>query len=279
MARTIQEIQAEIVAAKEAEPVLATLNSPSKTAVWRLWTYVTAVGIWTLEKLFDSHLTEVQEIIYRMKPHSLAWYAGKAREFEYGRDLPPDTDQYDHAGMTPEEVEAVRIVAHASVTEADHNLLVKVAREENGDLAPLSAQELVAFAGYMNRIKDAGVSLSIESRPADSLQLNLDIYYNPLTLDANGVRIDGTGSQPVKDAITAYLKNLPFNGVLVAAWLIDALQKVDGVLIPALRDGALWCRYGTFDFEQYPVMYQTDAGYIRIADDDLSIHYIARSAI
>lgn len=279
MARTISEIQAEIIAAKEADANLAVLTSQSKTAIWVLWTYVVAVGIWTLEKLFDSHKSEVQTIIYNMKPHSLPWYANKAKDFEYGQDLPPDTDKYDNTGLTDEEIEESKIVAYASVTEADRNLRVKVAKDGGTDLEPLEAQELASFSEYMNRIKDAGVFLTIESLPADSLRLNLDIYYNPLVMDSFGARIDGTASQPVKDAITQYLKNLPFNGVLVSAYLIDALQAVDGVVIPVLRDGVMWCKYGTFDFEPYPVMYQTDAGYIRIADADLSINYIAQSVI
>ena len=279
MARTIQEIQAEIIAAKQADANLSELTSTSKTAIWILWTYVTAVGIWTLEKLFDTHKNEVEEIIYNMKPHSLLWYANRSRDFQYGHDLPADSDRYDNSALTDEQVAESKIISHASVIEVDRGLRIKVAKTVVGDLGPIEIAEKEAFAEYMQRIKDAGVFLNIDSLPPDALRLNLDIFYNPLILDAYGARIDGTASNPVKDAISAYLRNLPFNGMLVAAFLIDALQAVDGVVIPVFSDGVMWCRFGTFDFEPYAVKYQTDAGYIRIADEDLTINYIAQSAI
>lgn len=63
MARTIQQIQQEILTAKAKEPALSELNSTSKTAIWRLWTYITAFAIWTLEKIFDQHRKEIDDKI------------------------------------------------------------------------------------------------------------------------------------------------------------------------------------------------------------------------
>jgi hypothetical protein len=279
MARTINEIQAEIIAAKQDDSTLSGLNSASKTAIWMLWTYVVAVGIRTLELLFDAHKKEVQDIIYQMKPHTLQWYVNVARAFQKGQTLGPDTDKYDNTGKTDSDVEASRIVTYAACVESDHELILKVAKEASGDLAPLSGDELLSFSTYMGRVKDAGVFLNIISLSPDALKLKLDIYYDPLLLNEGGKRIDGTSDSPVADAIRAYLKKLPFNGVLVSAFLIDALQQVDGVVIPVLRDGVMWCRYGSAEFADYAVKYPTDAGYIRIAADDLDIQYIPQQTI
>ena len=45
MARTIQEIKAEIIAKKEAESALNGLTSTSSTAIWRVWVDVFAIII------------------------------------------------------------------------------------------------------------------------------------------------------------------------------------------------------------------------------------------
>ena len=39
MARSIEQINNEIIKAKESEPALAGLTSTSKVAIWRLWAY------------------------------------------------------------------------------------------------------------------------------------------------------------------------------------------------------------------------------------------------
>ena len=47
MARSIAQIQAAIVAAKNADPVLGpTLTSGSAVAIWLLWTYIVAACQW-----------------------------------------------------------------------------------------------------------------------------------------------------------------------------------------------------------------------------------------
>jgi hypothetical protein len=155
--------------------------------------------------------------------------------------------------------------------DAQGYLRVKVAKSANGELVPLEEGELASLTAYMQRVKDAGVYVEVDSLVADRLQLHLDVYYDPLILTDDGKRIDGTDDTPVAKAIDEYLKNLPFDGVLVAAHLTDALQRVEGVLIPTLRDGVMWCGYGSMEMSAYPVMYRTDAGYIRL--DALDVQY------
>ncbi len=87
MARTITEIQDDIISRITATAGLADLNSSSKTAVWRLWTYVVAVTAWVLENLFDLHKSEVTSLINEKAPHSLRWYANKAKDFQHGSEL------------------------------------------------------------------------------------------------------------------------------------------------------------------------------------------------
>lgn len=235
MARTLQEIQAEIFSAKDNEPALAELNSTSKTAIWRLWIYITSFAIWSLEKIFDQHKKEVDFRLSELKPHTARWYRNKALAFQYGFDLQKDSDIFDNTGKTEDEINTSKIVKYSAVIESKNEgrLIMKIATEKGGKLQPISPSEKQAFEAYIAEIKDAGVRLSVVNYPPDILRLKMKVVYNPLVLNNSGQSIL-SGQKPVEEAINTYLKNLPFNGELVLAHLIDALQKAEGVKIPHL---------------------------------------------
>ncbi len=239
MARTISEIQQEILTAKENEPALAELNSTSKVAVWRLWVYITAFVIHTLERLFDQHKKEVSEALSELKPHTARWYRNKALAFQYGFDLIEDSDKFDNVGSTEEQIANSKIVKYSAVTESEteSRLIVKIATEQGGELQPISTEQKEIFEAYMNEIKDAGVKITVISYPADRLRLGFKIVRNPLVLDEQGYNIL-TGTNPVQEAIENYLKNLPFNGELSLMKLIDAIQQVEGVEDLALLEAS-----------------------------------------
>src|SRR5438128_8747559 len=138
MARTIAEIQTQIINQVQADPVLAAeLTSTSKVAIWRLWTYVVAVCFWTLEKSFDAFRIETDEKLAALKPHSLRWYALKAKAFQYGYDLVLESDYYDNTGIEESDIEASKVVAYAAVVEQIRGLRIKVAKDSGADLEPL----------------------------------------------------------------------------------------------------------------------------------------------
>ncbi|WPC10731.1 hypothetical protein LEQ05_12815 [Riemerella anatipestifer] len=143
MARSIEEIQDEILTAKANEPALQELNSSSKTSIWRLWVYITAFAIWVLEKLFDAHKAEVFEALRQLKPHTARWYRNKALAFQYGFDLLTDSDQFNNTGQTPEQIEESKIIKYSAVTEAktESRLIVKIATEQGGELQPINAEQ------------------------------------------------------------------------------------------------------------------------------------------
>jgi hypothetical protein len=267
MARTITQIQQQIIDAKNADPVLtAYVWSDSKVAIWRLWTYVVAVCIWTLEKLFDYHKAEVSNIIQTQKPHTLLWYVHKAKLFQYGYSLPDDSDNYATVSTDP----SVTIVKYAAAVELSNLVRIKVAKESAGILAGLSGGELTAFSAYMKRIKDAGVRLQLTSADPDNLQLALRIFYDPLVLTDSGARIDGTSATPVFDAVNAFLADLPFNGVFVLNHLIGALQAVDGVKIGNVVSAE--ANYAATPFVPINIKYTPDAGYMLLDEAYFNAH-------
>lgn len=271
MARSIQDIQQEILRAKDNEPALAELNSTSKVAVWRLWIYIIAFVIHTLERIFDQHKKEVAEALSEQKPHTPRWYRNMALTFQYGFDLIPDTDKFNNTGKTEDEIENSKIVKYSAVTESEteSRLIVKIATEQGGELQPISTGQKASFDAYMQEIRDAGVKITTINYLPDILKLQMEIYRDPLVLDENGMSIR-TGEKPVEKAIKEYLKQLPFNGELVLAHLVDALQKVEGVRIPhIILAESKWIDASVNDygiFQRIEVKQLPISGYYKIED-------------
>lgn len=275
MARTIDEIQAQIIASFQADATLSGASSTSVTAIWRLITRVVAMAIATLENLFDLYQLDVAAQIELMKPHSARWYQSKALNYHHGFDLIEGDDEYDLTGFNDAIVEGAKIIAQAAAVDDDGILTIKVNKEQNGDLVALDTAQYDGFVAYIRDIRDAGVNMQILSFAADKMTIEIDVYYDPLILDANGQRLDGTAVEPVKDAIKAFLRALPFDGEFVKAHLTDALQSVDGVFVPQIRS----CQITRFDsdtFTEVDITYNPYAGFIRIYNDaDYTINYIA----
>lgn len=266
MARSINEIQEEIIAAKNSDSILsAELTSNSKTSIWILFTYVVAVCIYTLEKLFDIHKTEMLSLIAQQKSYRAQWYVEMAKRFQYGFALVSDQDYYDNTGVDDAAVESSKVIAFAAAEELHGGVRIKVARlTPSGDLAPVPDTEFTSFKAYMERVKPMGVRLSeyYVNTTADSLRLTLKIAYDPLLIDATGKRIDGSNDTPVQDAITDYLQNgIEFNGLFKPMRLVDYVQAVPGVDNVEIVNCE--ARYGTNPYAAVGLKYQPYSGYLR----------------
>ena len=273
MAQTIQQIQDEIIAAKEAVPELAVLTSTSKVSIWRLWTFVFATASWNQQKKHDLHKQEVLDILNAMKPHREEWYEQISLLFQFGHSLVPNETYYDNAGLSDADIEAARIIKYSAAVPVRKGLRIKIATESGGDLAQITAPQQAAFEEYMSRVKDAGVKLYFTNQVADDLKLEYDIYYDPLVFNADGERLDGNGNETVQDAIKAFLKQMDFNGKFVPALLTKSLYDVEGIKIPVLKVAQY--RYGVLPFTDIGLECTPDAGYLRIANpSDLTINFI-----
>lgn len=271
MARTVTIIQQEIINNIQGNEVLsAKLTSTSKTALWRLMAYVVAVSIWAVEKLFDAHKAEVMASIANQRAQTLPWYADMAKEFQFGYALPRDADAYTVID------EAAMIVAQASVTEAAGKLIMKVAKQSGDTLAPLSVSapdELTPFTEYVARRKSAGVVVNIISSVGDDLRLVMDVFYDPLVLDATGKLLSDGTTEPAKVAIKEFITSLSFNGEFVPALLVDALQATTGIDIPVIT--SCETKYAANDWSIVDGKVIPNAGYLTIADENLTINYRA----
>jgi hypothetical protein len=296
MARTIAEIQNEILDEKGKHPALKGLTSSSNTSIWRLWINIVATAIWVHEKIVEKNA-----LISR--PHTLNWYRDQALNFHYGVPLEPDSSngmsliwqdgsyQFDTTGLTESAIEESKIIKHCAVSEIDletvlnpnkeieeifsdyfHNkvgvVFIKVATVKEDKISRIDVpNELFAFKEYISKIKDAGNQVFISSDQGDILKLSLNVYIDPLSIYINpkdieyyqtrianstsdqdvivpvesyeldilnGSLISDSQAYPVIDAIRDHLKNIEFNGAFVKTYLIDAIQKAQGVKIPIL---------------------------------------------
>lgn len=267
MARGVAEIQQGMIDTVQNDDTLKTeLTSTSKTALWRLKTYVVAVAIWLLELLFDAHKEETDNKLATQKTHNETWYAEKAKLFQYGYSLVYEKDYYDVID------EDAQIVSHAAVDSIKGTLYMKVAKLVDGELAPLSTAELTPFTQYVNTYKDAGVRIEIVSDVGDQLRLVMDIYYNPQLLNADGTLISNSSKKPAEDTICSFITTLPFNGEFVPAHMVDALQAAEGIDIPEIL--SVESKYADNDWEQIKGKTVPNAGYLTIADEDLTLNYI-----
>ncbi len=253
MARTIAQIQQSIIDAKNADPILAGLNSTSNTAIWLLWTWVIAFVMHVQETFFDDHKSEVVSLIDSERAHTEKWYIQKAKAFQFGDSLPADSDVYNPIDATH------CVVAYAATQEINGVLRLKVAMDTAGLPDALGAPQAIALTAYMEIVKDAGVHLSITSQPGDDLQLTMHLFYNPLVLDNTGSRLDGTSATPVRDAVKLFLTKLPFNGLFVINRLVNAIEAVEGIEIAEIS--LAQSQYGGGGYVTIVTQVIPDAGY------------------
>lgn len=279
--RTIEEIKKSMLDDFYKQPGMALkFNSTvSNAGILSVLFYVFAAVVWSMESLFYLHKGDVETYINEFKPHTLRWYRNKVLDYRAGKELIPETDQYDLSLFSEEELASTRVVKYCAVTEAvDASVLyIKVAGETSGKRGILSTDHENGLRAYMQVVKDAGVKIVIKNQAADNLKLELKIYYNPLILNENGERIDGRKNKPVQETITNYIENLPFNGEYKNVELVDVLQKVNGVVIPELLSSS--ARFGENAFTDIEALLKPDAGYFTLnEEEDLTIKWEAYNA-
>jgi hypothetical protein len=276
MARTIEEIQGAMLAQIAADQNLSAMNSTSKVALYRLFTFVVAFSIWALEKIFDQHTIDIDTRISEQKSGTKNWYKNKALDFQYGFYLMTDSDVYDNTLATDEQIEASKIVKYCSVKESQESnrLIVKIASEVNEVLEPLTDDQLDSFTAYIEEIKYAGVKVKVVNNPADKLILDLVVFRDPLVLSDTGMSILNA-SQPIEDRIKAYMKELPFNGELVLNDMIEQLRKVPGVVNVHIQSASSshFDVGGYTDFTTFNIARIPEAGYFKIENFD-TIAYV-----
>lgn len=223
MARTIAQIQAQIIATKNAQPELAGLTSTSKRAIWNLWTFVIAACIAIFEQLLDSFLTQVETQVAQSAGASVLWLQAKMFQFQYDATTPQVIQLINTVPQYPVVDANKRIITACSVTSSLSNQVsIKVAK--SSPFVALATAELTAAQSYINTIGAAGITYNVISLNADKLYVQAQIYYQG--------QYSTVIQQNVIAAINSFLQNLSivnFNGSMKISDLEGAIRNVAGV--------------------------------------------------
>ena len=244
MARTIANIYAAMVAEKQNQPtinslqpnvdteqhLLADITTPSKVANWRLYFYVIAIAIFILENLWDLFKADVDAIVASAIPGTARWYQEQALEFQFGDALVWLNNKFQYAVINV----ANQIIKRSAAIESGGVVYIKVAKLNGTSPVKLAPAELTAFQAYMQAIKFAGTQIGIISYDPDLLKLTLNVVYDPLVLASDGSLLSNAGVFPVEDAINDYIAGIVWNGTFNATKLIDAIEAAQGVIDPVL---------------------------------------------
>lgn len=249
MARTITQIITQMEDELANQSSLSGLNSPSQTAIYRLWMYIMASAIYLHETLWDIFKTEIEEIVDNAPVGTDGWVQKKCFEFQYDAITPQVVTISDEFVVGYDTVdESLRIITRCSVKTLPNKIVsVKVAKSEPP--TALTLTELNSLKGYLDDISFAGVQYNAVSLDSDKLYLKADIYYNgqySTVIQAN-----------VIDAIDNYLANIPFDGDVRIASLIDAIQSVAGVKDVVIEDMAIRADVTLFANKTYIVQNKT----------------------
>jgi len=260
MARTVEQIEAEIIARKATQAELNGLTSTSKTAIWKLWVYVVAFAIWTHESIVERFQEEIREMLSELRPGTLQWYQLQAKKYQHGDVLVYVNDEYQYDPID----ELNQIVDIASASDDGTGLLrIKIAQLVGGAPQPLTPGELLGFTSYMHKIKFAGTNLTVISELADVLLLETTIYYDPqipiATLQANVISV-----------VESYIASLPFDGSLSLDGLEGSIIDVEGVKEVVLISASARPDAGT-TFTGFEATYNPNAGHL-VLDSASSVY-------
>ena len=238
MARSISEIKRTMTNAfmqDEAIPEAYRLPSGktrfadcfSAVSLENLLFYIVAACHYVLESLFEKFTQDVEQKISRAVVASIPWYFDKAKAFQYGDALVlnPRTFGYEYAKIDTSK----QRVKYVAVRDRGASIEMLVSDDKGGKPTPLSDEVLTAFKHYINAIKIAGVVINVRTRKADELSIAVKVVVDPLKINRQGVDI-ASSEKVVEHAIENYLADIVYGGTFNKTKLVDAIQRVDGVL-------------------------------------------------
>ena len=236
MARTVAEIKKQMTDAFMADATIREKyglregdtwsGSFSSVSLESIMFFIVAACCHVLEVVFEEYVKVVDDKVSMAVVASVPWYYKMAKAFQYGDSLVlnEDTQQYGYATID----EGKQVVKYAAVRDRGTSVQILVSGEKDGKPVALSNSVLTVFKEYMNRVKVAGVVLSIRSKNADKMVIRAKVYVDSLVINSDGTLISD-GSKPVEEAINTYLANIVYGGTFNKTKLTNAILGVEGV--------------------------------------------------
>ena len=232
MARSTQQILSQIK--QQVTANIPQLNSPSDTAIYNLWEFISANSQNTFEVDLDNYISQINAVANSTPAGTTQWIASKIKQFQYSLTN-PQILQFDTNNLTfyyPTITSYLQIVSQVSVTVINNTISIKVAKTVNNILTQLSNDELSALVAYASIVLFAGINYSVVSLPNAILgfvpattgqtKAGLVVYY-----DSQYTNI--TVSY-IQQQINLFLQSIPFNGVFYFSKFLSFMTAIDGVI-------------------------------------------------
>jgi hypothetical protein len=274
MARSIPTILALMDAEQAAQTGLSGLNSPSNSAIYKLWKYIVAVQMYLQETLWDIYKKDIETQVSLATAGTPTWLKDKILNYFQYSSVTPQTLELINGVPAYATIDAnLRIITRVAISNYGLNTcLVKVAKSDPPEI--LLTAELNALDSFLNNGGDgtiagsavglgfAGINYNVRSYDPDKLYLVAEVFYNG--------QYSSTIQDSVETAINNYLASLPFDSRVKIVALTDAIQAVDGVSDVVITDLAMRPDTTVFASKTYLVQtkttllssYPTYAGYI-----------------
>jgi hypothetical protein len=254
MARSISEIKAQMITAKNAETSLSGLDSTSQTSIWNLWIYIQAVAINLFEQILDVFYTNIETKVSNIAPQTPPWLKQKAFDFQYSAT---DPQQLFYVSNINGEImpkyqivnNDLKIITRCAIQPGfNRTVSVKVAKNEPPE--KLDSAEINALQSYYDIIGNVGIVYDVISVDPDFIYLKADIYFSGAYYT--------TIQQSVIDALNAYFANTDFGGTIYVSQVEEVILSVVGVTDVKLYE--LSCRKYSTSWGDRNVVYSLSGG-------------------
>lgn len=253
MARTPEFIKQQIITEKNNQPALNPIDLDSQVSELNYWIDVTAYSHYQGDVRFDAAVAELNAKFNALRPGTALWYQEQCFAFQLG-------DQLQSDGKYAVIDESKQIITRASISQSGGAgvITIKVAKGEVGSESALTSAELLQFTNYMEKIKFAGNTLNIISLNADKLKLEGSILFD-------GILSLEVIKERAQVAYDDFLQNrVAFDGKVRVNYIIDSLQKVDGLVDVELTTVTAFAGLAETVFT---MDYDTVSGYIKEHED------------
>ncbi len=215
---------------KDADSVLI-VDTTSKAGGWVLWKDIVARTIRSLEKIWsalgDSYDDKVKERVLQDDDY----YRSIAVLFQYGSILAflGDTFGYMTLDSSKQIVDSCQVVKKTVTGQV--GLRIHGATLESDDtITRLTTLEHAEFKSYIDEMKPCGKRTEILDAVIGNVILDMDVYYDPIKLNADGSEFTDASSFPILDAIRDYQNEyVNKNAKFSISEVLRRVSEVDGV--------------------------------------------------